>query len=169
MGELIERYRQMAANGGNFYGLAILQHAGEIGLLLQRHDARTVLDYGSGRGDAYAEPYSLHERAWHIPKPTLYDPAFPDIDEMPERRFDAVICSDVLEHVPEDEVDGVICDLLNHARKMVWASVCCRLAKKTFPDGGGNMHVTVKPMAWWRSRFAELSDGAVPYYLRESP
>jgi hypothetical protein len=33
----------------------------------------------------------------------------------------------------------------------VWASVCCRPAKKHFPDGV-NMHVTVMPLDWWQER-----------------
>jgi hypothetical protein len=67
-----------------------------------------------------------------------------------------VICSDVLEHVPEQLVDNVIEELFGYARLFVWMSICCRQAKKHFPDGT-NLHVTVQPEAWWIARIARYA------------
>ena len=62
-------------------------------------------------------------------------------------QFDAVVCTDVLEHVPIEELDGVIADLVGYARLWCFISVCCRRAQaghKRLP-GGRNVHVTIRP------------------------
>lgn len=169
MNDLIPLYRDMAAGGGQFRGLSILQHRQQIGELVRRHKARTLLDYGCGAGDAYRQPHRLHRELglrWF--DVTLYDPAFPEHDERPAGQFDGVLCSDVLEHVPQSDVDAFIARLFSHARRFVWASVCCRPAKKTFPDGETNLHVTIQPLAWWVALFEDHCEGT-PFVLVETP
>lgn len=153
MTDLLPLYRAMAAGGANLLGLSVLNHQDAIGSLIRRTGARTLLDYGSGRGDAYEPPHEIH-RAWGVERPFLYDPAFEQHDLLPPDgiTFDGVICSDVLEHVPKNQVEGVINDLFELSSGFVWASVCCRFAKKTFPDGT-NLHVTVESIDWWRRLF----------------
>jgi hypothetical protein len=159
--ELIAMYREIAARGEQFRGLSLLSNAVDIMelLSLQAKPIGTLklLDYGSGAGDAYEPPHSVHE-VWGVPKPTLYDPAFDGIDVPPPAgtKFDGVICSDVLEHIPENECERLVNELFGYTDGFVWASVCCRPAKKIFADGT-NMHVTVRKMAFWHKLFARVS------------
>lgn len=155
MDDLEGAYRTIAAKGDQFRGLSIIQYAEQIGELIARTESRTLLDYGSGAGDAYEEPIMLHQN-WGIEKPTLYDPAFPAIDQLPGGKFDGVVCSDVLEHVKEGDVEVLIQRLFVYAERFLWASVCCRPAKKFFADGT-NMHITIRKMSWWRDRFSEAA------------
>lgn len=168
---LIPLYREMASAGTNFRGLSILQHRKELTKLCREFKVQSVLDYGCGAGEAWRTPHRMHRdlglRWWDV---DLYDPAFPEFSEKPSGTWAAVFCSDVLEHVPEDEVDALIATLFSHARLFVWASVCCRPAKKSFPDGT-NMHVTLHPMDWWREKFEALRprERDVRFYLTETP
>jgi 2-polyprenyl-3-methyl-5-hydroxy-6-metoxy-1,4-benzoquinol methylase len=168
MTDLIAQYRAIAAGGASLRGLSILQHAKQIGALVKQHEAKRLLDYGCGAGDAYRSPHKLHKQ-WGLQwfDVTLYDPAFERLDEKPYGKFDGVICSDVLEHVPEADVDAFIANLFTHAKKFVWASVCCRPAKKCFADGT-NLHCTVQPFAWWQAKFEEQCEG-LPFVLVETP
>lgn len=168
MSEILRQYRAMAATGLHFRGLTVMQHEEAIRLLVQRHKARTILDYGAGAGEAWDKPFQLHKRLG-VERPTLYDPAFKH-NTLPACQFHGVICSDVLEHVPEAAVPGLISRLFGYAERFVFASVCCRPAGKTFPDGT-NLHVTVRPYGWWAEKFEELSPSrkGVEWVLTETP
>jgi SAM-dependent methyltransferase len=167
--ELIDRYRELGKSGENFRGLSITKHERQLRNLVRQYEVKTVLDYGCGRGEAYQDPFTIH-RKLGVAEPFLYDPAFEQHDVLPtpEMKFDAVFCSDVLEHVPVNAVDELVDRLFNHASKFVWASVCCRPAKKFFTDGV-NMHVTLQKMSWWRAKFIKASTRTgVDYYLIET-
>ena len=155
MKTLLKMYREMADSGVQFRGLSLLNNADQVGKFIRRLHAQTVLDYGTGAGDAYRSPHKIY-KTWGLPisSITLYDPSFKRHEKKPDRRFDVVVCSDVLEHITEDEVPRFIADLFNHAKLGVWASVCCRPAKKVFPGTDINLHCTIKPMEWWREQFA---------------
>ncbi len=117
------------------------------------HGARSLLDYGCGQGQQY-DRYELH-KWWGVPCPRLYDPAVPRFAARPQGTYDGVICSDVLEHVPEDELNGVLADCFGVARSFVFFSICCRPARKSLPNGL-NCHVTIETPAWWTRRLGDF-------------
>lgn len=165
---LSSAYRTLAQTNGNFYGLSILTYKHSIRKLIKRFEPTSLLDYGSGRGDAYKDPELLH-KFWGVDAPTLYDPAFETHDQKPEGKFDGVICSDVLEHVPIELVPNFIEELFAYANKFVWASVCCRSAKKFFPDGR-NLHLTIMRFDWWERQFqaAAAKHPGIGWVLKET-
>jgi hypothetical protein len=166
--DLIAEYSRIAKLGGNFRGLAVLQHADVIAELCRQYHPKTLLDYGSGAGDQY-KIHKVHHR-WGVKRIDIrcYDPAFKNTASRPDGKvFDAIICSDVLEHLREADAMEAIEWMVAHARKFVWLSVCCRPAKKLFDDGE-NMHVTVRPFEWWRSRIPRMSSEPETY-VTETP
>lgn len=170
---LVPEYRKMAKAGSdNFHGCSILQHADSISKMVRVLRVKTYLDFGCGRGDAYRSPHKLwHHLGLDRKNVTLFDPAFSRDNVLPPtgRKFDLVVCSDVLEHLPEGEVDAFIERLFSYARHGVWASVCCRPAKKFFSDGR-NLHVTVKSFSWWFEKFeAAAKKHNVVFTLIETP
>lgn len=168
---LVPAYRAMAGTD-NFHGLSILQHADSIGKMVRLVRAKTLLDFGCGRADAYRSPHKVwHQWGLDRANVTLYDPAFNRDDKLPPegKKFDVVVCSDVLEHVPEAEVDAFIERLAAYARHGLWASVCCRPAKKKFADGT-NLHVCVKPYDWWHDKIvAAAARHNITFVLVETP
>lgn len=170
MSEILRQYRAMAATGLHFRGLTVMQHEAAIKALVDRFNARTILDYGAGAGEAWDKPHQLHKRLG-VHRPTLYDPAFAHNKlPAPGARFHGVICSDVLEHVPEESVPKLLASLFCYAERFVFASVCCRPAGKTFPDGT-NLHVTIRPYEWWSELMQAAADarGPVQWTLVETP
>jgi hypothetical protein len=166
--KLLEEYKRLAATGLWFRGTALKQHSADIKALIDKTESTTLLDWGCGAGMAYKSPSKIHKK-WGVPKPTLYDPSFPEHDKRPEGTFHGVLCTDVLEHLPEGEVDALIKDLFDHAERFVFASVCCRPAGKVFSDGT-NMHVTVKPYDWWYERFNHYgNESDADWRLKETP
>ena len=157
MSDLIEQYKLMHAQG-RFNGLTLLRYKDEIKRLCEETHALTVLDYGSGKGMQYKAFDPTDEWGAAV---TLYDPAVPGIDQLPSRPFDGVICTDVLEHLPEEDIATTITRLYELARLFLLVSICDRPSKKLLPDGR-NCHVTVKPNKWWYDLMVALFETTLP-------
>lgn len=145
-GRLISQYVQMHEKGFYRGGSTLKRHVEAISRLVAEIPTESILDYGCGKGRQYTED-GLHE-AWGI-MPTLFDPAVPGIDELPEGTFDGVLCTGVLEHLPRKELPTAVGNLARYTRKWCFVSVGCVPAHKHLPNGL-NAHVTIEPEEWWQ-------------------
>lgn len=161
MTDIVQQYVELH-KAGHFAGLSVLGHKEKIKALILSTGAKTLLDYGSGKGRQYSE-HGLHHY-WGI-LPDMYDPAVPGLDAEPSGIYDGVICSDVLEHLEEHEIQPFMDRVYSHAGKFLFLTVCCRPAKKTLPDGR-NCHLTVRPVDWWRE---QVLPGRPLAVLEETP
>ena len=59
-----------------------------------------------------------------------------------------VIAVDVMEHLPTQDIEWIIDNIMGYANKAVFLNIACYEALKTF-DNGVNLHVTVKDPDWW--------------------
>lgn len=134
-----------------FSGRLDLDTADRIACLVDQTRARSLLDWGSGKGYQYLRD-RIHER-WGGILPHCYDIGVIQLHDKPEGTFDGVICTDVLEHIKPADVEEVLVELMRYARRFVYMGICCRLAGKHFLDGT-NVHLTVRPPAWWRDQVA---------------
>lgn len=150
MSTLIEQYQQLHAESHkHFRGYTTKLIAAEVDRLVKETGAKTLLDYGCGKGFQYSER-QYHER-WGGILPTLYDPGVPEYSEKPKQQFDGVLCCDVMEHIPEEEVSTVLADIFRYAKKFVALQIFIGPSKKLLPDGR-NAHLTQQPPVWWRER-----------------
>lgn len=152
---LVPLYRKMHADA-HFCGRSIYAYTAQISELVIQSGAKTLLDYGSGKGRQYYEG-NIHQ-LWGGIMPSLYDPAVDGIDKHPVGPFDGVICTDVMEHIPETELIETLDDLRRLATMWVFFSICCEPAKKTLPDGR-NVHVTLHQADWWIEMIQTAFDG----------
>ena len=136
--KLIDQYRKMHKKG-RFSGWSLKKHLKEIEKLLQITDSQTVLDYGCGKA-------KHHPEGWD-----KYEPALEEWSSLSNGPYDAVICTDVLEHVPEDELNENLKNIFDRATKMVFLSIATKPAKKNLPNGD-NAHCTVKDPTWWHQK-----------------
>jgi hypothetical protein len=168
--ELLGFYARMHSEGDQtidipaeemFDGRSLSTHISTIRSLLKRFGARTLLDYGAGKAKHYDKTeFALSDgrkvtglrSLWNLDEVRLYDPGYEPNAGYPTGTFDAVICTDVLEHIPEQDLDWVISDLFGFARSLVYAGVATYAAGKLLPDGS-NAHVTLKPAEWWLDKF----------------
>lgn len=168
--ELLGFYAQMHSEGDlsidtpaekMFDGRSLTPHVYRIRDLLKKFRARTLLDYGAGKAKHYERTvFTLPDgqrltglrKLWKLRQLRLYDPGYAPLAEYPSGVFDAVVCTDVLEHIPEEDLDWVIGDLFGFTRLMLYAGVAVYPATKILPDGT-NAHVTVKPAEWWLEKF----------------
>jgi hypothetical protein len=142
MNSLKEQYDELHKNPHNFRGFQVVKHADAIQRLIDKTDSNTLLDYGCGKADGYKKDGKFHDIV------TLYDPYYEPFSKRPEGKFDGVLCCDVLEHIPPENMAETILDIFGYAEKFVYFTISTRLAKKTLPDGR-NAHLTVLPKEWW--------------------
>ena len=115
----------------------------EINNLMNSVQAKTLLDYGCGKG----------EMAKHLPA-YCYDPCVPEFAKRPRRRFDVVACCDVLEHIEPDCLDEVLADIRDYAKLAVYLVISTRPAGKFLADGR-NAHLIVEDQNWWLNRLSQ--------------
>jgi hypothetical protein len=107
-----------------------------------------MLDYGSGDGNQYFT-YKLNE---YINMPALYcyDPAIDKFSKKPNLKFDIVINTDVLEHIPEFDLENVVTEIFNYSIKAIYFRIATSLAMTLLPNGD-NAHCTLKTHDEWVS------------------
>src|SRR5688500_18816404 len=140
---LIEQYRQMHEHGDQrlgipsdqtFAGQSLPEQAPRIRQLIRRTGSRSILDYGAGKGMQYdlrrivdddGIDYPDIRSYWGVEEIRCYDPGYPQFAQLPVGSFDGVICTDVLEHCPEDDMPWILGELFAFARRFVYANVAC--------------------------------------------
>lgn len=105
----------------------------------------SILDFGCGHGALMREIKNRH--------PNIvvrgYDPGSREYSEFPREQFDAVISTDVLEHIEPHHIDDTLIELGRIIQKHAFLRIACYPAAKALPDGR-NAHLIVERPAWWR-------------------
>lgn len=128
------------------YGTGGHKWADVVRGLVAETGAKSVLDYGAGKGSLKAALPGI--RVFE------YDPAVPG-KETPPSSAGVVVCTDVMEHVEPECTDAVIAHLCGLATRAVFVGVSCRVGGKRLADGRP-AHINVQPAAWWHERFAAV-------------
>lgn len=148
--DLIAQYRTVHA--GKVYG--------QTSELLMGHILRqvaflpppiTILDYGCGQARTSNWLAKIFDATAY-----RYDPALPEFATLPDVRTDLVICTDVMEHIPLEDVDRVLTEIRGISANAFF-NISCVKAAEVLPNGE-NAHCTVRPARWWASRLGAHFD-----------
>lgn len=131
------------------FGVSALRLASVVVGIARKAGARTVLDYGCGKGLLKKE---LKRKAPEL-RVLEYDPAIPGKRELPKQLADIVVSIDVLEHIEPDYLDGVLESIRSRAKLLVFLSIDTELAMKMLGDGR-NAHLIVESQDWWETKLA---------------
>ena len=123
-------------------GTSIINYIPKINQIIKDKDIKTILDYGCGKA-------KHHPKEW---KAIKYDPAIQEYQNKPQDKYDLVISTDVLEHIPVENLKQTIDEIFGYSNKWVFVSVCCRKAEAILPNGY-NAHATIESAKWWRDLF----------------
>lgn len=172
--DLLAQYRRLHLDGEprinlprekTFPGISLFPQISRIAKLIHRTGASTLLDYGCGKGQQYEARginipgegfFETVQDYWDVDFIFCYDPAYPLYSKRPDVQVEGVICTDVLEHCPEEDLDWIVDDLFSLAGKFVFASVAGHAAKKTLPNGE-NAHCTQRSPDWWQQLFERVA------------
>ena len=165
--ELLRLYAQMHVEGETrlgipaeqtFPGSSLAPHVTRIKRLVDATGAKTILDYGAGKGMQYRPHKVIVEgrhvadgiaEYWDVDEVRCFDPGYAPHSALPQGVFDGVVSTDVLEHCPEEDLPWILDEIFGYAKGFVYLNVACFPARKTLPNGE-NAHITVRSPQWWR-------------------
>ena len=164
--ELLDSYKELHKEEGKFRGISLVPLVPTLINVIKENNCKTLLDYGCGK----AIPYSKKEcKSIGLKKPVqelcnldsfdLYDPAYPKYNKLSKKKYDIVVCTDVMEHIAEQDIDWVLKDILSHSKKTVFLNISCQPALKHFKEGkfkGQNVHVSVFHGTWWSDKVKNI-------------
>ena len=108
-----QEYYDAVAKGTHFQntqsawaGYDAKNYAEEIKCLREHHRARTLLDYGCGKGHQYTRKTPTFDEMTGFRSYYLFDPCVEDYKKPPRsnRKFDAIICLQVIRHIPDQDI-----------------------------------------------------------------
>jgi len=149
--EAIDLHTELHTNDTKFNGYSIAKHLPEIEDIIKYSNIKNVLDYGCGKAKGWHRGKYAHVIGIDPNEVYLYDPCVPDYNTYPDRQFDMVVCTDVMEHIPLDGIPIVLGNIFSLAKKAVFITVSTRPAKKMLTTDL-NAHLTVQPPEWWREQ-----------------
>jgi len=128
------------------YGSGMRLHFTHISAVLTLLDFKKIIDFGCGKGLMADELNRLK-----IAEVTKYDPAISSYNVIPNSKFDCIINTDVMEHIPESEIPAV----LDQFKKLSSSAIIIpHLGKaKLILPNGENAHCTIKTPDEWMDIF----------------
>ena len=175
--ELVGEYTNLHENGNEtvpadkmFNGISLAFYVPDLmEIVLNKEKAKSILDYGCGKGKLYSSTeyntLNLDKKGrrlndslpnlWQLDYYALYDPGYKEHNKLPKGKYDGVICTDVIEHIDENDCDWILDEIFSYGRKFVYLTIACYKALKTF-DNGKNVHVNVQPPEYWKEKLNKL-------------
>ena len=158
----LEQAKLMHQNPKYWKGHMIKKYMPQIEEVIKEHniDTNSILDYGCGKGNQYIESHL--NILFHIPDDNIfmYDPGFDEHKKLPDRKFDGVISTDVMEHIPEEIIPKTLNQIFERAEKFVYLAICTRPAIAILPNGE-NAHCTVEKPDWWEPHILKANKNKV--------
>ena len=164
--DLIDSYKVLHEQEGKFKGISLAPLVPTLMSIIKQNKCKTLLDYGCGKAIPYdkdrCEEVGLKntvQELCNIESFDLYDPAYEKYAELPDKKYDVVVCTDVLEHIAEQDIDYVLTQILSRSNKIVFLNISCRPAVKHFKEGkfkGKNVHISVFDPSWWGHKIGNI-------------
>ena len=164
--DLIDSYKKLHEQEGKFKGISLIPLVPTLMKIVKDNDCKTLLDYGCGKGLPYDKERCKEvdlrnpiQELCSLESFDLYDPAYEKYAKLPDKKYDIVVCTDVLEHVAEQDMDYVLTQILSRSKKIVFLNICCKPALKHFKEGkfkGKNVHISVFDPSWWGHKIGNI-------------
>lgn len=135
---------------GKMIGEQIVYHVWDIQRLTDEHPGTTILDFGCGKCYGYLNK-RIH-KLWNYKDIILYDIGIEKYSKKPEQsEFQSVVSVDVLEHIPQEQIDEVFKYWYHANTEFVFATIAAYPARAELSDGT-NAHVNQNEWAWWQQK-----------------
>ena len=164
--DLIDSYKVLHQEEGKFKGISLVPLVPTLMSLVKENNCKTLLDYGCGKAIPYDKDRCKEVELRHpiqklcnLKSFDLYDPAYEKYSKLPKKKYDIVVCTDVLEHIAEQDINYVLTKILSRSKKIVFLNISCQPALKHFKEGkfkGKNVHISIFDPSWWGHRIGNI-------------
>ena len=164
--DLIDSYKVLHQEEGKFKGISLVPLVPTLMSLVKENNCKTLLDYGCGKAIPYDKDRCKEvdlrhpiQKLCNLKSFDLYDPAYEKYSTLSDKKYDIVVCTDVLEHIAEQDIDYVLTEILSHSKKIVFLNISCQPALKHFKEGkfkGKNVHISVFDPSWWGHKIGNI-------------
>jgi 2-polyprenyl-3-methyl-5-hydroxy-6-metoxy-1,4-benzoquinol methylase len=106
----------------------------------------SIIDYGCGKGmllESIKTRYQIEGIG--------YDPGVIEFMQTPTQPADALVCTDVLEHIEPPKIDNVLAHIDSLFTKSAWLLIDTQPAIKNLADGR-NAHLILENQEWWTDK-----------------
>jgi hypothetical protein len=169
-------------NPKNWAGKDSKNYHNQIRALMDRYNAKSVLDYGCGKGNQYTnmecytaagalpgvhtEPMTFQTRI-NAESVYKFDPCVEEFNIEPVgQKFDAVICTQVLGSIPDVDISWIKDKFMNYATKFVFIgmhSAIPKSKKRIYDTTHVDMYRTVD---WYMEQFSNWSGPDLYWWFR---
>jgi len=167
--EVIKKYKVFHENGiknqpgfSTFLGYSLTKWILKIQEIIKTNNCNSLLDFGCGKAFLYKNKFKIGDKEfsnlsdfWNLKNIYLYDPGLEEYSDYPKGKYDGIICTDVVEHIPEDDVLNFIDELFKLSNKFIFVVIATMPASKYFDDGK-NIHLSLKDQEEWKKIFLEF-------------
>tara|TARA_B100000686_G_scaffold347110_1_gene435117 strand:+ start:46 stop:711 length:666 start_codon:yes stop_codon:yes gene_type:complete len=122
--------------------------------IIQQNNFKSLLDYGCGKAYYYFNEFIIHNERitslqdyWNV-NINLYEPCIEKFSDLPKSVSDLSICIDVLEHIPESDIDWVLEEISNYTSELMFLCIANFKAKALLTNGE-NAHINIHDSKWW--------------------
>ena len=167
--EVIKKYKAFHENGiknqpgfSTFLGYSLTKWILKIQEIIKTNDCNSLLDFGCGKAFLYKNKFKIGDKEftnlsdfWNLQNIYLYDPGLEEYSDYPKGKYDGIICTDVVEHIPENDILNFIDELFKLSNKFIFVVIATMPASKYFDDGK-NIHLSLKDQEEWKKIFLEF-------------
>ena len=167
--QTLDLYKKLHSEGtefetakNTFDGKSLKFFFNPIKQVIELTKSKSIIDFGCGKARYYFEEIIINNTKyknvvnyWNISDCFLYDPGVKEYSIYPPKKADGVICVDVVEHIPDNDVINFVEELFSLANNFVFIVIACYPARKILPDGR-NVHLSIKDTDEWREIISRI-------------
>jgi len=144
-----------------FVGHSLKNNLIYINKIIDDINIETLLDFGCGKPILY-NPNPYNKKNLDI---YLYDPFNSKYKKLPTKKYDLIVCTDVMEHVQKENIKNVLTKMNSYVVKVIYFAICTRPAHKNLPDGQ-NAHITILNENEWAKIIRETISENIKVFIR---
>jgi hypothetical protein len=166
--DLIGKSTQFHKSNKTWSGFSQTAYVNDIKTLVEKHNVKSLLDYGCGKGEQYIEKleyspgvFQTFNEYLNIDSVYKFDPCWEKFKTPPNehQKFDAVIMIQAIGFIPDQDIDVLKNILMNHATKFCFIGECYSSYGKVKPKKTKLLDPTyfkeVRNPEWFKNKFSD--------------